>query len=656
MNKLFYTIMVLVLTSLPSFAQINNPQELSALGVNRADSEFPRTQFYTFGKIKEFHAGNLDQSLFYQSLNGKWRYKYFDTKHKLSDSFTTTKFDDSAWQEIAVPMSKNLSSKQPNIKVTKPFSITFPTENSAVVYRTTFKVPLVWDEREIFLNIEHLAGASVVYVNGKRVGYNEDSRAMAEFNITNASQEGLNYLTIVSYNFSAGSYLESADNYAGMAINGNVTVWSTPKVRLRDYINTTSFDPEYKNGLLEFGALIKTHYLNPAEVKVYFDLIDPEGNTIDSQSKFAELNMRTEDTVYFNVPILNVKKWSAEQPNLYSVVIRVQKEMRFTEFVSLPIGFRQIDITNNQMLVNNVPITIKGATISKDEIPLTIDKIKQFLEEIKLSGVNSLWIDAPQDNTFYILADQIGFYIFSNSNIDGSCAGNTLRYGVGNHRALLEKFTSRTLNMYEVAKNHPSVVAFSLGNDSGNGYNMYETYLLLTAKDSKRPVIYPGAKLEWNTDIYLPSNINSATISEYNPTTDHPAIIINSEGKNFSDTWSSIKNNDAVQGVFLKNISLLKSPDVSDKYAAVGIEYNSGELTLTNNLDFTPLSEYKVEYHTTSDGKAAAKQTISYDAMPGKSQTQTINISKSSGKRNAQLTVKVLSPKGTAISQRVFNL
>lgn len=656
MNRYFFAITALILVSLSSFAQISDPQELSSMGINSADCQFPRTQFYTYGKIKEFNAANINQSLYYQSLNGKWRYNYLDTKNKLSDSFTADKFDDSSWQEIAIPMNKNLSPKEPKLKITKPFSVNFPTENSAVVYRTTFKVPLVWDEREIFLNIEHLSGASEIYVNGKKVGYNEDSRAMAEFNITSASHEGLNQLTVISHGFSAGSYLESGDNYAGLAINGNVTVWSVPKVRLRDYINTTSFDPEYKNGLLEFGALIKTHYLNPAEVKVYFDLIDPEGNTIDSQSKFAELNMRTEDTVYFNVPIMNVKKWSAEQPNIYTVQLRVQREMRFTEFVTVPIGFRQIDILNNQMLVNNVPITIKGVTISKDEIPVNKEQIKLFLENLKLSGVNSLWVDGAQDNTFYSLANQIGFYIFNNANIDGSCAGNSLRYGLGNHRHLLDKFSSRTLNMYEVAKNHPSVVAFSLGNDSGNGYNMYETYLMLTAKDSKRPIIYPGAAREWNTDIFLPLNSETETISEYIPNTDHPAIVIKSKAKNFANTWNAIKNNDAVQGLFLDKISLLKSHDVELAYANIGIEYNKGELTLTNNLDTTPLSEYKIEYYTTTDGKASNKQTINFDAKPSKSQMQTISIPKLSGKRTTQLIVSVWSAKGVLISQRSFKL
>ncbi|MEG1649307.1 MAG: glycoside hydrolase family 2 TIM barrel-domain containing protein, partial [Rikenellaceae bacterium] len=546
--------------------------------------------------------------------------------------------------------------KQPSLKVTKPFSVVFPLQNPAVVYRTTFKVPLVWDEREIFLNMEHLAGSSVVYVNGKRVGYNEDSRAMAEFNISDASREGLNFLTVVSYGFGVASYLESADSYADLEIGGNVTVWSAPKVRLRDYISTTSFDPEYKNGLLEFGALIKTHYLNPAEVKVFFDLIDPDGNTIDSQNKLAQLNMRIEDTVYFNVPIHNVKKWSAEQPNLYSVVIRVQKENRWTEFVKLPIGFRQIDILTNQMLINNVPVTIKGVTVSKNDIPLTKEKMKLFLEEIKRSGANSLWVDAPQNNDFYTLADQIGFYIFSNSNIDGSASGNTLRYGVGNNRSLLEKFISRTLNMYEVTKNHPAVVAFSLGNDSGNGYNMYETYLMLKAKDSKRPIIYPGAGLEWNTNIYLPNNETGADISEYTPNTDHPTIVIKSDGKKFADLWGAIKANPAVQGAFLKNLSLLKSPDIAELYAGVKIEYAASQLTLTNNMDSTPLSEYKVAYQLTTDGKEGEKLAINFDAQQGKSQTQTLNIPKFNSKNDTYLTITISSNKGSIIAQKIFKL
>ncbi|MFI3315065.1 MAG: glycoside hydrolase family 2 TIM barrel-domain containing protein [Rikenellaceae bacterium] len=541
---------------------------LYSMGVDSVNTVGPRVEFYPFSKIKDFESGDINNSHFYQPLLDGWRYKYYNSSQKFSLDVVKDNYDDSGWDSYQLG-SKKLLNKSSMKSVKAKFEPALPDVNPVVVYRNNFKIPMTWDERQMFITFNQLSGASTIYVNGEKVGYNEDSKANCEFDITKFTREGINTLAVVSHAYSVASYLESGDQFASLSIGGDVRVWSAPKVQLRDYIVKTSFDPTFKNGLLEFGAIIRTHYLNPAQVRLFFELRDSTDKVIDSQSKYSKLNMKINDTVYFNTTLLDVKKWSSSEPNLYSVVIKVQREMRYTDIARFNIGFRQVDVRDDKLYINNNPEKIIGLTLQQSDIPSDTTDLRRFFDRVKASGLNALWVVGAQSADFYGFADRLGVYIINSANINSSLTPNNLLYGLSNNRFMVEKYLSRTLNVLEASKSYPSVIAFSLGEDGGNGYNMYESYLALKAMNQNRPIIYQGADREWNTDIFLADNLSYNELKRYKSTTPHPTIIMDFDTKKLDDKWDIIEANEQISGVFFNNTTLLSNSGFASYFAPI---------------------------------------------------------------------------------------
>ena len=247
--------------------------EITSPALSSVNKEYPRSEFMTYPKREMAFENDYEKSVYYQSLDGEWKFKYVEDSRDLREEYHARFYNDSTWSRINVPGTWEnqgicqLEGKDGEYDFpVKGKSLELPDKIAAGVYRTTFKVPYEWDERQIFLSVGAARSGSVIYVNGEKVGYAADSKNPAEFDITSFVHEGINQLTIETYRWSSASFLETQDGTRFSGITRNVHIICQPKVRVRDFIMATSLDPTYQNGMLQLGVVLKSHYLNPKEV------------------------------------------------------------------------------------------------------------------------------------------------------------------------------------------------------------------------------------------------------------------------------------------------------------------------------------------------------------------------------------------------------
>ncbi len=288
-----------------------------------------------------------------------------------------------------------------------------------------FTVPFAWADKQIFLHIGSCDPRAAIEVNDRSVEV-EDPRNPSEFDITNLVKEGRNSLKI-SDGKARRMYLKAL-----------------PKVHVRDFDIRTNLTDGYRNGVLDFGVIVQSHLLNEKQARVYFEFFSPDGELLKSESKEVTLRMRQQETVHFEAMVPDVMAWNSEHPNLYSVMIRVQYEGRFAEYIQRPVAFRSVELVDGRLLVN-------GETMQSDSV-----------------------------------------YRMSEANV---------RDVPGNDPEYTEAMINRVKANYLRNRNDPSVVAFSLGDSDENGYNFYEAYRWMKAHETERPVIFRGAGREWNTDV-----------------------------------------------------------------------------------------------------------------------------------------------------------
>lgn len=367
----------------------------------------------------------------------------------------------------------------------------------AVVYRTRYKIPFEWIDREQFLHLGKVSASFDVMINGQRAAYSQAGSTPSEFDITKVSQEGNNDLEIVIYREPAALKLENSREPSEPKILGEAYILSQPKMRVRDiFLNTRM---EGSSGLLEFGVIMKSHQLNVKDYKVYYELISPKGELLAEGNKETLLDMRREDTVRFFSKIPDIMPWSHEEPRLYTLFVKTQHEGRFKEFLSFQIGFRSIDVKDGMICLNNTPlkITMREFTPSPD-----MADMRSRIEALRADGINTLKLNgAPPSHQFFALCDEFGVYVCNQADIDTHLSGQSRKIG-GNPSNAPEwegAYRDRVMAMYHTSKNSPSVIMFSIAEDSANGYNLYESYLALKAVEKQRPVIYTEGG-EWNND------------------------------------------------------------------------------------------------------------------------------------------------------------
>lgn len=593
-----------------------------------------RAKFMTYPKAPADTA-SFAWSVYHASLDGEWRFRYFPNGRPVK-GYNTVGFDDSGWSTLSVPCSWEDAGIVKATDVSSPYPFVRKGEKARLpkvlpvgVYRSTFVVPFDWNHRQKLLNIGRFGGAVTVWINGHKAGYAEGGSVGAEFDITDLCVEDVNTIVIENHLYAKGSLLEGSRTRRPDGLAGGVYIICQPKVRVSDIIAESTLDPTCTDGLLHIGVVVKSHYLNPKELKVYYECYDAQGRSIGRESKYTNLQMRLQDTVHFLLPIKEVCKWSDEDPYLYTVKIKTQRpDGRYSEYLTVPVGFRTVDVRRSELLVNGRPIEIRGVVMRDGGVCL--DTLNNRLLRLKKIGVNAI-LTQPMMPEFYSLCDRYGFYVFDQAPVESTGAGESLTKGrsLGNDPAWVSSFVERAENMMQRDKLHPSVVAWSLGYRSGNGYNMYKSYLNLKAKDRTRPVCYGGAGLEWNTDLYCPVNPDLDKLVGWGNVGDVPCVIeeYRADIPTFDRVWDIVgRPGSKVQGGFMFDFDALDSNKqlkgaVFMRFAPVTLSLGPDEtVVVTNKCKFLNLDRFHAKWRlTTEGGKKISEGELNESVAPGES-------------------------------------
>jgi beta-galactosidase len=571
-----HSLILVALAALPLAAPAQQPNDWENPAVFAVNKEPPHaTGAFPYETRALALARAPSRSVYFLDLEGRWKFHWVRKPADRPVDFYRTDFDDSSWGDIPVPGNWELNGHGVAIYVnsTYPFKRDPPhiphDYNPVGSYRTHFSVPADWRDREVILHFGSIRSAMYVWVNGQKVGYSEGSKVPAEFDVTRYVHPGDgNLLAVEMYRWSDGSYLEDQDFWRLSGIERAVYLLATPKVHLRDFSVTASLDSAYRDGMLGVTVRLKNYGASAiAAWSVTVDLLDSAGRSALPTGPLvapAAAPADSEVGLDFRQRVPAPLPWTAETPNLYTLLVTLANQRDSTiEALSWPVGFRNVEIKDGHLLVNGVPIVIKGVdrhehdpvsghVVSRDLMRRDIELMKEFnINAVRTSHY-------PNHPYWYRLADEYGLYIIDEANIESHGMGYDLAVTLGNNPAWKAAHLDRTMRMVERDKNHPSIIIWSLGNEAGNGVNFYATYRWVKARDATRPVQYERAELEWNTDLYVPMYPSFAELVNYAVHHhDRPLIMCeyahamgNSVG-NFKDYWDVIKRYDNLQGGFI---------------------------------------------------------------------------------------------------------
>src|SRR5574344_24254 len=660
--------------------------------VPAAGKEYPHADYMLYGTMDQALKDNYKSSEFYKLLNGNWNFAYSDDCRNLPAGFQNPDFDDSSWKTIPVPGNWELNGFGTPIYVNSVYEFDpntgaqiepkLPEKIPGGAYRLKFTVPSSWNGRQVFLQIGAVKSGCKVFLNGSEVGYSEDSKNPAEFNLTPYLQKGENLLALEVHRWSTGSFYECQDFWRISGIERDVYLTSRPAILIRDMVVESPLDPAFKDGVLDFKLKLANLSGKPGSVKVNLSLLDPEGKSIWSETKTSEVNpaQSLTDGAYltFNHTVEGVRPWSAEKPVLYTAGVAMTDPDGGIEYTTAKVGFRSVSIKGTNFYVNGKRVMIKGVNIHETSPynghVVSEDLMIKDFELMKQHNINAIRTSHyPQQRRFYELCDEYGFYVCSEANVESHGYRQ-----FANDTTLFPLQRDRELNMYERTKNHACVVIFSLGNEAGNGENFYRAYDLLKSKEKMRPVVYGDAGSSRNTDIIWPMYPSeSSLLATDSRQLDRPYInceyahaMGNSTG-DLIDLWNVYNNARQLQGGFIWdwvdqgfwdrrdggfwayggdfgkdmpsdgnfNCNGLVNPDRNPHPAMVEVKkvyqnfnfepsnLSKGEIKLTNRYFFTNLNEFDYSYHITADGNEIESGTIaSPDIAPEQSGMLTVPI------------------------------
>lgn len=456
---------------------------------------------------------NYDSSPYYQSLNGKWKFHWVPRVSEVPAGFYEENYDISGWGEMPVPGNWEFNGYGIPMYVNTGFGFRakpphIDREDSPTgAYRHEFSIPDSWDGRRIFIHFEGGTNSMYVWVNGQKVGYTQNSKSPAEFDITDYVRKGKNTLACQVHKFSDGSYLEDQDMWRLGGINRNVYLYSTAQTRIFDFFAHPDLDKNYKSGIFSVDITLKNYTDNLQNNSVEISLLDKSGKKIFSRNQKSGIpaNGTADITVSGNVS--NPLKWTAETPNLYTMLITLKDgNGRIVESTSHKIGFRKIEITDGQLFVNGKKVFFKGVNLHEFNTHagqvVTHKEMMRNLQLMKELNINAVRTSHyPQQPLWYKLCDEYGIYLIDEANLESHGLG----YGpdnVSNFPEWHAQHMDRVIRLVERDKNHASVIFWSLGNEASNGKAFFDMYDWAKARDNSRPVQYEQAyQRDRNTDI-----------------------------------------------------------------------------------------------------------------------------------------------------------
>ena len=463
--------------------------------------------------------GFTDDNPYFESLNGQWKFHYVPNADERPTNFFRTDYDDSGWGTIPVPGNWELNGYGIPVYVntTNDFDNSqlpkVPVKGNAVgSYRKWVEIDKVFEDLQIFLNIGGAKSCFYLWVNGEFVGYSEDAKTNSEFDITQFVKFGeRNLIALQVFKWSDGSYFECQDFWRLSGIERDITLYAQPKTHILDYKIVANLDSTYKNGVLDVEVTVENLEKQNSNWELQLRMYDErfQNKTLVKLSKTINRSDTGKQRLHFHAIIPDIQSWNAEKPYLYNLWIyftehHEQPTFYIYDLITIPIGFRNIRIENGQLLVNGVPVTIKGVNRHEHD-PKTghvaDNRIKQDILLMKANNINTIRTSHyPNSPELYRLCDYYGLYVIDEANAESHAQG----YGemsLAKREDFKEATVARTRNMYERDKNHPCIISWSLGNESGNGVCYEASYDWLKAKDTTRPIQYERALYDRNTDI-----------------------------------------------------------------------------------------------------------------------------------------------------------
>lgn len=370
-------------------------------------------------------------------------------------------------------------------------------EPDATVFTSKYVIPFVWLSRQAILYVDEASGAYEVIINGQKVGYAANAFTPAEFNITKASKEDVNTISIRILKDHWSRRMEDFVETREPRV-GETYVISQPTIRVRDVVHNTDVDLKSEYANVEVGLIVKTESLNPKTARIHYELITPDTTVVTQGYKDVTLGMRGEDTVKFMARIPYVLTWCADMPVRYRLNIKTQIEGRYAEYQSRMIGFRDIDINEDgDFMING----IKTELFYRDFDPLKVtEKDIIAARVLKYNALRFKMGAVPQN--VYRMCDSLGMYVIAQIPINTSKSGLSRRIGgnPSNDPKWKAAYLDRAETAYRTTCGQASVIGYVMAEESSNGINLYETYLRLKALERKRPILYIEAVGEWNSD------------------------------------------------------------------------------------------------------------------------------------------------------------
>ena len=442
----------------------------------------------------------------YINLNGTWKFKYVagTSSGPGSSEFQAKDFDDNGWDTIRVPLSWEMANygKPVYTNVGYPFQDKAPNanvgwekygvtdHNATGFYRRTITIPETWKDKRVFVHFDGVYSAAVVWVNGKYVGYSQDSNTDAEFDITDFVTTGDNQLSVRVYRWCDGSYLEGQDMWHLSGIHRDVYLVATPKVFVADHYITSSLNSDATSGSMSVKLTVDNRNAVSANKTLQVSLLDRDGKEIATGTETYSGTAKAEKTVTLN-SLSNLHPWSAEDPYLYTVVVSQKNENETEEMAfSTKYGFKTVTISGTKLLVNGKRIFVKGVNTqdTHPEYGRAID-METMLKDIKMmkqANVNTIRTSHyPRQPKMYAMMDAFGMYCVNEANVE--CHGNQ---GLASNSSWKTAITDREVRMVKRDRNHPSVLFWSLGNECGDATNFSSAKTEMKKYDNSRPIFY----------------------------------------------------------------------------------------------------------------------------------------------------------------------
>lgn len=520
------------------------------------------TDYFAYETLDAVEAGKTNSANFL-SLDGKWKFRWVaDADKVVYDGFEKSSYDASSWDTIKVPGVWELNGYGDPIYVNTGYAwrghfdnnppVVPEKDNHVGVYRRNVAVPAEWKGKDVIAHFGSATSNITLWVNGKEVGYGEDSKLAQEFDITRYIVPGKeNCFVILIRRWCDGTYLEDQDFFRFCGLARENYLYARVKNRVEDLRVSATLDDAYKNGIMTVTADVK------GSGTLEIMLLD--GDKVVASETLP--NVKGKINRKFEIP--NPKKWTAETPNLYTLHATFSKNGKDKEIIPVNVGFRRVEIKDAQLLVNGQPVLIKGA--NRHELDpdggyvVSVERMEQDIRRMKELNINAVrTCHYPNDPRWYELCDRYGLYVTAEANVESHGMGygdETLAKNPAYAKAHMERNQRHIKALY----NHPSIIVWSLGNEAGYGPNFEAAYDWIKAEDPSRPVQYEQARIDGQTDIFCPMYYPYDASEKYSaaPNTTKPLIqceyahaMGNSMG-GFKEYWDLVRKYPKYQGGYI---------------------------------------------------------------------------------------------------------